>query len=96
MADKGVYIAELKQQLSELDREIARRRREVDSGALRHRPEAAGELAVLQDRHKEVEQRLAEAEKRDAEDWSDLHAGFREQLDGIGDALERLFGPRRG
>lgn len=96
MADKGVYIAELKQQLSELDHEMARCRRQVESGELRDRPHAAGELATLQSRHQEIEQRLAEAEKRDAEDWSDLHAGFREQLDGIGNALERLFGPRRG
>ena len=92
MADKSTYIEDLKGEMRELETEIARARRHLDSGALRDKPHAAGELATLEGDHRQLEQRLAEAEKDDAEDWSDIHTGQREQLDAMGDALERSVG----
>ncbi len=95
MAD-SMYIDDLKQRLRRVEREIAEARRHVESGKPADKTRAAGELAVLEDRHKELDQRLHEAERDDAEDWSATHSGFREQLDSLGDALERWIGSHGG
>ena len=96
MADKSIYIADLKRDLRQLETEIARARRVLNSGSLREKPHAASELATLEREHKELEHRLAEAEKHDAKDWSATHSGLREQLDAVGDALERWIGSYTG
>lgn len=93
MTQKSDYIDELKGQLRRLETSMASARQRLEAGALKDRPDAAGDLAVLESRHGELAARIAEAEKDDAEDWSNLHSGLQEQIDGIRETLSRMFGP---
>lgn len=94
MAGKSEYIHDLKHELRELEKDMARARRRLDAGEIRDRPDAAGDLAVLEARHAEIEARIDAAREDGAEEWSSLHEGFREQLDDIGRTIASLFGPR--
>jgi predicted nucleic acid-binding Zn-ribbon protein len=87
MADS--YIDDLKQRLRRLEHEMQEARRRIDTGQPADRVRASGDLAELEARHKELERRLADAEKHHAGDWSDTHRGLRQELDSLGDALER-------
>lgn len=83
------YLDDLKRRLGEIEHDMARAKRKVEAGEPADRVRASGDLAELEFRHKEVEERIAEAEKRHADDWSPEHKRLHEDVDDLGNALAR-------
>lgn len=87
MAD--TYIEDLKRRLRLIEDKMDRARGRAEAGDLHDKVTAEGDLAELDLRRKEVVERIADAEKRDAEDWSPEHKRLHEDVDDLGNALER-------
>jgi hypothetical protein len=85
------YIDHLNQRLGAIESALERERDRLDAAPLEDKVEALTSLSHLKQRHKTVQERLRKAQHNHAETWSDAHAGFREELDGIADSLESLL-----
>lgn len=85
------YISRLQRRLKEVERSLDMEHQKLSEGDLPDKVAALKSLARLQARHKSLEERLEKARENHAENWSDIHAGLREELDGIADAIEKLI-----
>jgi Tfp pilus assembly protein PilO len=85
------YIDHLTQRLDAIETALERERERLDAAAVEDKVEAVTSLSHLKQQYKTVQERLRKAKRDHAETWSDAHAGFREELDGIADTLERLL-----
>lgn len=86
MAD---YLHHLEQKLSEIDQAIENQKARLaghDSDVKSH---ALEELAHLRLRHDNLVERINEAKTKGAEEWSELHTGFQEEMDGLQDTFEK-------
>lgn len=85
------YIDHLNQRLDAIESALERERDRLDAAPADDKAEALTSLSHLEQRYKTVQARLRKAQSNHAETWSDAHAGFREELDGIADSLEKLL-----
>ena len=86
---KPSYTSHIETLLRDVDSRIrdaeARFQREEGAG----RADALHELSRLRIRHDELAERIDRAKQEGADDWSTLHTSFREEIDGLSDALEK-------
>lgn len=83
------YLENLNQQIQVVDHKIDKAKKQLEEGTLKDKVDAARELSALEARRHELSDRLKQASTQHAEDWSQLHATFKEDLDSLSDALER-------
>ncbi len=83
------YIDDLKAKLHDIDMRLRDKRRAIENGPIEERAAALAELERLEIRREEISRRLLEAEAKGADNWSELHKGFREEVDGLADTIER-------
>jgi chromosome segregation ATPase len=85
------YIEHLEARLTEIDQSLAKARARVEAAGAPATESALRELSELEERRASAAERLEAAKARHAEDWSTLHASFREELDGLQETVERWF-----
>lgn len=90
MTDSG-YVKQLERKLEEVDQSLAQARGKMEEAGGDVAEKALHELSELEMRRKSAAERLEAAKQAHAEDWSTLHASFREELDGIADTVEKWF-----
>jgi hypothetical protein len=87
------YLDDLTEKLHSVEAKISEARKHLESGKPANMVLAAGELAVLKSRHRELAEKIAAAKKHHAEDWSLLHTELQEDYDaimnGLGDWVTR-------
>lgn len=83
------YVHRLETQLSNIDKHLDRTKEAIENGALADRVKALEEWSQLRIRKEELAERIEAAKKEGAENWSAIHASFREEADALSDTLER-------
>lgn len=83
------YLRDLKERLRSLDTRIADARQRLKSGAPKDKVAAAGDLGVLEKRHKALEEKIASASEHDADQWSTAHVELQQEADDISRLIER-------
>ncbi|PRX35287.1 hypothetical protein SAMN05216257_102237 [Meinhardsimonia xiamenensis] len=83
------YIDDLKAKLHDIDMRLRDQRRAIENGPVEERAAALAELERLELKREEISRRLLKAEAEGADKWSELHKGFREEIDGLTDTIER-------
>ncbi len=86
------YIDLLKDRVQALEADIARARRAMEEGAADARAEALRQLTVLEQRRRDLNERIADAIEKHAENWSDLRKSFQEEIDGLRETFEAWLG----
>lgn len=82
------YIEDLVAKLQDVDQQLERARKTIEQGRASEKAAAIAQLTKLEARHKGLAERIGAAKEKHAEDWSDLHKGFQEDIDGLKDTLE--------
>ena len=77
------YLSDLERKLHEIESRIKAARARVDAGKPADVVAASGELAVLEAKHKELEEKVDRARTRHTEDWSIMHTELVEDYDNI-------------
>lgn len=85
------YIEHLARRLAELHAGMAQARRRLEQGGTPAKVEALEELSALEVRRRAVADKMEKAKDAGAEEWSDLHMSFREELDGLARSVENLM-----
>ncbi|KNG94590.1 hypothetical protein [Pseudaestuariivita atlantica] len=85
------YLDHLESRLKEIERALARENKTLEHGDIPDKVEALESLTKLEQRRRRLEERLETAREKHSETWSEAHAGFREELDGIEDTIEKLI-----
>jgi len=83
------YLRELKERLQSLDTKIADARQRLQAGLPKDKVLAAEDLAVLETRHRELEEKISAASEQHAEDWSTLHVELQKEVDVLTRSIER-------
>jgi hypothetical protein len=82
------YLEDLAAKLKAIDAKIELARRRLDSGEPSDAVKAAGELAVLEAKHRDFAAKIEEAKARHTENWSLIHTELAEDYDAIMNNLE--------
>lgn len=83
------YTEHLAEKLRGIDSKIAMARKKLDEGKASDKVAAARELSVLEARHQELQEKIDQASKEHAENWSSAHIEYKEDLDALLYSLER-------
>jgi hypothetical protein len=90
---KAVYLRNLGSRLNEIDIRIAEAKRRLKSDPLPEEVAAAGELALLERKHKQLTDRIAEVEKEPEGAWEDFKTALENDFDAlfrdVGNWIER-------
>ena len=86
---ENTYMLHLKQRLQGIDRNMTLARHKLEAGKLETKIAALAELSKLETQHAELQKRIGEAAIKHSEKWSEMHTGFQEDLDALGDTVER-------
>jgi hypothetical protein len=81
------YLDDLTEKLRSVEAKISEARKHMESDKPANMVLAAGELAILESRHRELVEKIAAAKGRHAEDWSILHTELQEDYDAITNLL---------
>lgn len=88
---KQTYIDDLKKNIGVIDRKLTDARKKFEQAELSEKVEALNEVAWLKIRHKHLLDRLEEAKKKHADEWSEVHKYFTKDIDALLDEVERLI-----
>ncbi len=90
---KAVYLRDLRSRLNAIDVQIAEAKRRLKSGPLSQEVTAAGELTLLERKHKQLADRIAEVEKEPEGTWEDFKTALENDFDAlfrdVGNWIER-------
>lgn len=81
------YTQHLEQQLQQVDKQIARAEKKLETGDVATKAQALGELSKLRSRHDDLVARIEDAKSKDADHWSGIRESLREDADALGDAV---------
>jgi hypothetical protein len=81
------YLDDLTEKLRSVEVKISEARKHLESGKPANMVLAAGELTILESRHRELAEKIEAAKGRHAEDWSLLHTELQEDYDAITNSL---------
>lgn len=81
------YLDDLTEKLRSIEAKISKARKHLESGKPENMVLAAGELAVLESKHRELAEKIAVMKGRHVEDWPLLHTKLQEDYDAIMNSL---------
>lgn len=85
---KEVYVEDLKRRIGKLEARIETDKKKLAGGAPRQEVDAAGDVALVEDRLADAKRKLAQLEKEPKGAWEDFRAEIEEGLDDIENAIE--------
>ncbi|WP_137702311.1 hypothetical protein [Marimonas lutisalis] len=86
MAD---YLEHLASKLHEIDSGIEAAKAKLEKADIGEKTKALAELSQLRLLHEDLSNRIEDAKKKDADEWSSLRTGFQEEADGLKDTVEK-------
>jgi hypothetical protein len=86
---KTAYLEDLTRRIENLEFRMAKDRRQLAEGEPRAKVEAAGDLAVLEQRLSEARQKLSRLEAEPAGEWENIKSELEEEFDHLEVAFER-------
>jgi len=88
---KEVYHHNLERRLAQLDGRIDEARQRLEHGSPRDHVTAAGELRVLEDKRRELQDRLHRLDREPEGAWEDFKTSIENLLDEITVSVDRWF-----
>jgi hypothetical protein len=89
---KEVYRDEIERRLGALDARLEEAEEMLVRGKALTKVEAAGEIAILKERRRALEAKLARLEREPEGTWERLRTEIEEDYDAVVEGLERLIG----
>lgn len=86
---KAAYRASLERRLAKLDSDMEHARDKLARGTPQDHVLAAGELRVIEDERRQVEQRIAELEKEPDGSWEDFKTSVDDAVDEVAASVRR-------
>ncbi len=80
---RTAYVDDLSEKLRAVKLDIIDAQQQMSVGTMANRVAAAGELAMLESRQKNLCDSIQHAEKHHAEDWSAIRTGLQQDVDAI-------------
>lgn len=88
---KEAYHHTLERRLAQLDGQIDEARQRLETGAPADHVAAAGELRLLEDKRRELQDRLHRLDQEPEGTWEDFKTSMEDLLDEITVSIERWF-----
>ena len=86
---KTVYLQDLRSRLNVVDIHIAEAKNRLKSENLSEEVATAGELTLLERKHKQLSERIAEVEKEPEGAWEDFKTALENDFDALFSDLEK-------